>query len=128
MVAIFVVITTIFFNKYQDAKEDKDKYQRIVEIYKKADDNNGDTKKEYVKRLNKAEEELKKVKKETNYKGYNDKSKKEKKESDKETREKIYDVTGDDDLILVKNNIEFSDKVDKPEILKIGRASCRERV
>src|SRR5699024_9121311 len=27
------------------------------------------------------------------------------------------DVTGDDDLILVKNNIEFSDKVGKPEIL-----------
>ncbi|XWX32995.1 hypothetical protein ARTTLWGJ_CDS0128 [Staphylococcus phage PG-2021_35] len=117
MVAIFVVITTIFFNKYQDAKEDKDKYQRIVEIYQKADDNNGDTKKKYVKRLNEAEEELRKVKKETNYKGYNEKSKKERQKEDKKTRDKIYDVTGDDDLILVKNNIEFSDKVGKPEIL-----------
>ena len=117
MVAIFVVITTIFFNKYQDAKEDKDKYQRIVEIYQKADDNNGDTKKKYVKRLNEAEEELRKVKKETNYKGYNEKSKKERQKEDKKTRDKIYDVTGDDDLILVKNNIEFIDKVGKPEIL-----------
>ena len=117
MVAIFVVIMTIFFNKYQDAKEDKDRYQRIVEIYKKADDNNGETKKKYVKRLNEAEEELRKVKKETNYKGYNEKSKKERQKEDKKTRDKIYDVTGDDDLILVKNNIEFSDKVGKPEIL-----------
>ncbi len=117
MVAIFVVIMTIFYNKYQDAKEDKDRYQRIVEIYKKADDNNGDTKKKYVKRLNEAEEELRKVKKETNYKGYNEKSKKERQKVDKKTRDKIYDVTGDDDLILVKNNIEFSDKVGKPEIL-----------
>ena len=117
MVAIFVVIMTIFFNKYQDAKEDKDRYQRIVEIYKKADDNNGETKKKYVKRLNEAEEELRKVKKETNYKGYNEKSKKERQKEDKKTRDKIYDVTGDDDLILVKNNIEFSDKLDKPEIL-----------
>ncbi|AII26921.1 hypothetical protein OZ71_gp081 [Staphylococcus phage MCE-2014] len=108
---------TIFFNKYQDAKEDKDRYQRLVEIYKKADDNDGETKKKYVKRLNKAEEELQKVKKETNYKDYNKKSNKERQKEDKETREKIYDVTGDDDLILVKNNIEFSDKVDKPEIL-----------
>lgn len=116
MIAIFVVITTIFFNKYQDAKEDKDRYQRIVEIYKKSDDNNGDTKKKYVKRLNEAEEELRKVKKETNYKGYNKKSKKERQKEDKETRDKIYDVTGDDDLILVKNNIEFNDKLDKPEI------------
>ncbi|AFV80870.1 hypothetical protein QLX37_gp026 [Staphylococcus phage SA5] len=63
MIAVFVVIMTIFFNKYQDAKEDKDRYQRLVEIYKKADDNDGETKKKYVKRLNKAEEELKKVKK-----------------------------------------------------------------
>ena len=117
MIAIFVVITTIFFNKYQDAKEDKDRYQRIVEIYKKADDNNGETKKKYVKRLNEAEEELRKVKKETNYKGYNEKSKKERQKEDKKTRDKIYDVTGDDDLILVKNNIEFIDKVGKPEIL-----------
>lgn len=117
MIAVFVVIMTIFFNKYQDAKEDKDRYQRIVEIYKKADDNNGETKKKYVKRLNDAEEELKKVKKETNYKGYNEKSKKERQKEDKKTRDKIYDVTGDDDLILVKNNIEFSDKVDNPEIL-----------
>ncbi|MGI4657117.1 hypothetical protein ACR2XU_27240, partial [Klebsiella pneumoniae] len=117
MIAVFVVIMTIFFNKYQDAKEDKDRYQRLVEIYKKADDNDGETKKKYVKRLNKAEEELKKVKKETNYKDYNKKSSKERQKEDKETREKIYDVTGDDDLILVKNNIEFSDKVDKPEIL-----------
>ncbi|ARM69146.1 hypothetical protein vBSauClo6_5 [Staphylococcus phage vB_Sau_Clo6] len=117
MIAIFVVIMTIFFNKYQDAKEDKDRYQRIVEIYKKADDNNGETKKKYVKRLNEAEEELRKVKKETNYKGYNEKSNKERQKEDKKTRDKIYDVTGDDDLILVKNNIEFSDKVDNPEIL-----------
>src|SRR5699024_6490619 len=69
------------------------------------------------KRLNEAEEELRKVKKETNYKGYNEKSKKERQKEDKKTRDKIYDVTGDDDLILVKNNIEFSDKVGKPEIL-----------
>ena len=116
MIAIFVVIMTIFYNKYQDAKEDKDRYQRIVEIYKKSDDNNGDTKKKYVKRLNEAEEELRKVKKETNYKGYNEKSKKERQKEDKKTRDKIYDVTGDDDLILVKNNIKFNDKLDKPEI------------
>ena len=117
MIAVFIVITTIFFNKYQEAKEDSNKYQRLIEIYKKSDDKRGDTKKYYVKRLNKAEEELKKVKKETNYKGYNDKSKKEKIESDRETKEKIYDVESDDDLIVVKNNIEFSDSVDKPEIL-----------
>ena len=117
MIAVFIVITTIFFNKYQEAKEDSNKYQRLIEIYKKSDDKHGDTKKYYVKRLNKAEEELKKVKKETNYKGYNDKSKKEKIESDRETKEKIYDVESDDDLIVVKNNIEFSDSVDKPEIL-----------
>ena len=70
MIAVFIVIMTIFFDKYQDAKEDSDRYQRIIEIYKKSDDNNGDTKKKYVKRLNEAEEELRKVKKETNYKGY----------------------------------------------------------
>ncbi|WBF81207.1 hypothetical protein FMLHJGGC_00156 [Staphylococcus phage BSwM-KMM1] len=63
MIAIFIVIMTVFFDKYQDVKEDSDRYQRIIEIYKKSDDNNGDTKKDYVKRLNKAEEELKKVKK-----------------------------------------------------------------
>ncbi|MCP6330293.1 hypothetical protein NL460_29585, partial [Klebsiella pneumoniae] len=74
VVALFIVLITVAFNKYQIAKEDKDRYQKLVEIYQKADDDDGKTKKRYVEKLNRAEEELKKVKEETNYKGYNDKT------------------------------------------------------
>lgn len=117
LVALFIVVMTIFFNKYQDAKEDKDKYQRLVEIYKKTDSDYGETKKRYVKKLNKAEEELKKVKEETNYKGYADKSSKEKAKEDRETHDRIYKGIKGNDVLVVNDKVVKSSKVSKPTLI-----------
>ncbi|WRW34621.1 membrane protein [Staphylococcus phage CF5] len=125
LVALFIVVMTISFNKYQDAKEDKDKYQRLVEIYKKTDSDSEETKKRYVKKLNKAEEELKKVKEETNYKGYADKSSKEKSKEDREAHSRIFKGIKGKDVLVVEDQAVKSSKVSKPTLIVNSKGEAR---
>src|SRR5699024_2477514 len=111
----------IMYQKTQQQQEEKKSLERLVEIYKKDDKTIDKTAKEYVKKINKAEDELVKIKKETNYKNYNSKTSKEKEKDNKETRERIYDISKDedikDDLIMVRGVIEKREGVDTPKII-----------
>ncbi|XWX29905.1 hypothetical protein KQUDLBSD_CDS0058 [Staphylococcus phage PG-2021_40] len=90
IIALISLIALLFL--YQHSKELEGKnndLERTVNYYKKEDVIDDKDKDEVKEQLQTAKKELVKVKKETNYKGYNDKSLKERKKENKKTSELI---------------------------------------
>lgn len=90
IIALISLIALLFLYQHSKELEGKnDDLERTVNYYKKEDVIDDKDKDEVKEQLQTAKKELVKVKKETNYKGYNDKSLKERKKENKKTSELI---------------------------------------
>lgn len=119
-VIIFFIILAmvgfiIFYHQVKEYQKEIQEKERTIEIYKKDDKKDDKVSESYAKKLSQAKEEIKKVKKETNYKGFNELSTKEQnKQLDKynESSSKY------DNLVLISKEIKENKNIKKPRIVQ----------
>ena len=119
-VIIFFIILSmvgfiIFYHQVKEYQKEIQEKERTIEIYKKDDKKDDKVSENYAKKLSQAKEEIKKVKKETNYKGFNELSTKEQnKQLDKynESSSKY------DNLVLISKDIKENKNIKKPRIVQ----------
>lgn len=105
----------IFYHQVREYQKEIQEKERTIEIYKKEDKKDDKTSENYAKKLNQAKEEIKKVKKETNYKGFNKLSTKE---QNKQLDKYNEGSSKYDDLVLISKNIKENRNIEKPRIVQ----------
>ena len=105
----------IFYQQVREYQKEIHEKERTIEIYKKEDKKDDKIYENYAKKLSQAKEEIKKVKKETNYKGFNELSTKE---QNKQLDKYNEGSSKYDDLVLISKDIKENSKIDKPRIVQ----------
>ena len=105
----------IFYQQVKEYQKEIQEKERTIEIYKEEDKKDDKIYENYAKKLSQAKEEIKKVKKETNYKGFNELSTKE---QNKQLDKYNEGSSKYDDLVLISKDIKENSKIDKPRIVQ----------
>ena len=105
----------IFYHQVREYQKEIQEKERTIEIYKKEDKKEDKTSENYAKKLSQAKEEIKKVKKETNYKGFNELSTKE---QNKQLDKYNEGSSKYDNLVLISKKIKENKNIKKPRIVQ----------
>lgn len=114
-IVLVLIAFLVFYQQVKSYQKEIDEKERTIEIYKKENKEDDKTSEQYAKKLSQAKEEIKKVKKETNYKGYNELSVKE---QDKQLDKYNEGTSKYNDLVLISKKIKENKDIDKARIVK----------
>ena len=114
-IILFMIGFIIFYHQVREYQKEIQEKERTIEIYKKEDEKDDQTSENYAKKLSQAKEEIKKVKKETNYKGFNELSTKE---QNKKLDKYNEGSSKYDNLVLISKKIKENRNIEKPRIVQ----------
>lgn len=114
-IVLVLVAIVVFYQQSKSYQKEIEEQNRKIEIFKKESQEEEKVSENYAKKLSQAKKEIDTVKKDTNYKGYNELSEKE--------QDKILDKYNEgsskyDSLVLINKEIRENKDIEKPRIVE----------